>query len=108
MRKIYGLLLIAAITFIGCQDNEEVTFDAQSVDMSDFYVHTDDDNSRTAGANQCHTMTVLNRQLQENPGLYKKMYDVEYATRKFLKNNAKGNSSTLLTSSKSGTKFSSS
>lgn len=89
MKKIYGALLIVVLAFTGCQDNEQVTFDAQSIDMSDFYVHTDDD-SKINGVNQCQTMAVLNRQLQENPGLYKKMYDVEYATRKFLKNNAKG------------------
>ena len=38
-------------------------------------------------------MQVLNRQLNENPGLYKKMYDVEYAYKKvyrLLKETSKG------------------
>lgn len=89
MKKIFGALLITVLAFVGCQDNEQVNLETQSIDMSDFYVHTEEDNSGRS-VNQCQTMAVLNRQLQENPGLYKKMYDVEYATRKFLKSNAKG------------------
>ena len=85
-------LLIAAGTFIACQENaSDIAIDEQStVDMSDFYVHTDLDESKSASKNEkeCHSMQVLNRQLAENPGLYKKMYDVEYATRKST--NAKG------------------
>lgn len=54
--------------------------------MSDFYLHTDpvDEDARGNNGKQCHSMVVLNRQLQENPGLLKKMYDVEYASRKFM------------------------
>jgi hypothetical protein len=54
--------------------------------MTDFYVHTDEYESKTTSKNdkQCHSMQVLNRQLAENKGLYKKMYDIEYATRKFI------------------------
>lgn len=87
MKKlVYGLLTIVAI-LIGCQDNSnDIPDDQQSIDMSDFFVHTDDNYSKSVGKgnnDKCHSMKVLNRQLAENPGLYKKMYDIEYNTRKF-------------------------
>ena len=90
MKKIYGMLLIAAAMFVGCQEEAtDTSLDVQAnIDMSDFYVHTDETPGKSGGKN-CHSMIVLNRQLEENPGLYEKMYDVEYATRRFLKNNQK-------------------
>ncbi len=92
MKKIYGLLLVATALFIGCQEEgNEVNLDTQSkVDMSDFYIHTDapSDTERALGK-QCHSMDVLNRQLEENPKLYQAMYDVEYNTRKFLNTTAR-------------------
>ncbi|MCH3881405.1 MULTISPECIES: zinc metalloprotease [Tenacibaculum] len=91
MKKVFLSLVIATGVFIGCQDssNENPSEQQAKVDMSDFYLHTDVDETagRSANGTQgkgCHTMNVLNKQLQENPGLYKKMYDVEYASRKFL------------------------
>ncbi|MFK8058590.1 MAG: zinc metalloprotease [Polaribacter sp.] len=88
MKKGLLALLLAAGTFIGCQDNaSELPNEQQSkVDMSDFYLHTDEYESKRSSKDgkECHTMQVLNRQLKENKGLYKKMYDVEYATRKFI------------------------
>jgi hypothetical protein len=89
MRKtLFGLLIVAG-TFIGCQENSsDLPNDQQTkIDMSNFYVHTDEYEARGAdvkGGKECHSMQVLNRQLKENPGLYKKMYDVEFSTRKFL------------------------
>lgn len=81
-------MLLAAGTFIGCQDNStDITSEQQSkIDMSNFYVHTDEYESKSATKEdkQCYSMQVLNRQLVENKGLYKKMYDIEYATRKFI------------------------
>ena len=90
MRKVLLGLLVVAGTFIGCQENStDMPTDQQSkVDMSDFYVHTDEfeakGNSEVKDGKECHSMQVLNRQLAENKGLYKKMYDIEYATRKFV------------------------
>ena len=88
MKKGLLALLLAAGTFIGCQDNATDIPNEQQlkVDMTDFYVHTDEYESKTTSKNdkQCHSMQVLNRQLAENKGLYKKMYDIEYATRKFI------------------------
>jgi hypothetical protein len=96
MKKGLLALLLAAGTFIGCQDNstDMPTEQESKVDMSDFYVHTDEYESRSTSKNdkQCHSMQVLNRQLAENKGLYKKMYDIEYATRKFI--TAKGKPTT--------------
>ena len=93
MKKVFLSLILATGVFIGCQDssNEDSLDQQAKVDMSDFYVHTDANDNGTSGrpangvqGRDCHSMQVLNRQLQENPGLYKKMYDVEYASRKFI------------------------
>lgn len=89
MRKFLLLLLIVGATFIGCQDNSnDVPSEAQTkIDMSDFYVHTDESEfeARNGDATkECHSMQNLNKRLKENPGLYKKMYDIEHATRKFI------------------------
>ena len=77
-------MAVAAAVLVGCQDeskNDAPLTQEQSIDMSDFYLETEENNSR--GINdQCHSMKVLNRQLKENPKLYKKMYNIEYATRK--------------------------
>ena len=88
MRKVLLGLLVVAGTFVGCQENaSEIPNEEQSkVDMSNFYLHTDDSEFKSSNSDDkvCHSMDVLNRQLKENPGLYKKMYNVEYASRKFI------------------------
>ena len=94
MKKVILSLLFVAGAFVGCQDSSEVVSEQQSkVDMSDFYVHTDESDFTSKGVDgkQCHSMKVLNRQLKENPGLYKKMYDIEYQTRKILTGKKGGN-----------------
>ncbi len=80
-----------ALLFTACDDDSQTANHEQEIDMSDFYVYTDADTDESAksanGKNNfksCHTMVSLNRQLKENPGLEKKMYDVEYHTRKFI------------------------
>ncbi|CAM1351922.1 M43 family zinc metalloprotease [Tenacibaculum crassostreae] len=87
MKKIFLGLAVVAGLLIGCQNeeksNEEITQEV-AVDMSDFYVETDQTLGKGVDSDKCHSMRVLNQQLKENPGLYKKMYDIEYATRKFL------------------------
>jgi hypothetical protein len=89
MRKSLLSLLVATGIFMGCQDEtSDVSNKEQSkIDMSDFFVHTDELESKGPagkGGKECHSMQVLNRQLAENKGLYQKMYDIEYATRKFI------------------------
>lgn len=93
MRKIFLTMAVATAVLMGCQDeskNDEVLGQEVPVDMSDFYVQTDEVQHR-GGNDQCHSMKVLNRQLKENPKLYKKMYDVEYATRKLIAGKKGGN-----------------
>ncbi|WP_428741553.1 zinc metalloprotease [Tenacibaculum sp.] len=85
MKKLFLALIVILGTFIGCQENSknEALPTQEAIDMSDFYVKTEVQEAKGV-TELCHSMRVLNRQLQETPGLYKKMYDVEYATRKFL------------------------
>lgn len=91
MRKLILSFAILALAIVACQDNsDEVTPNQEvaAVDMSDFYVYTDDDLSSRGTENsqgdKCHSMKVLNQQLAENPGLYKKMYNIEKHTRTFI------------------------
>jgi hypothetical protein len=88
MKKFLLLLLMVAGMFIGCEETTDTLNEQESkIDMSDFYAYTDvgDFVAKNAGPTKnCHSMQNLNRQLNTNTGLYKKMYDVEYTTRKFL------------------------
>ncbi|CAM1365852.1 Zinc metalloprotease [Tenacibaculum sediminilitoris] len=85
MKRIFLTLAVAASVLVGCQENakDEALPTQEAIDMSDFYVETEEV-SQKGGFEQCQSMRVLNRQLKENPGLYKKMYDIEYATRKTI------------------------
>ena len=80
-----------AILFTACDDDKNEIAQEQEIDMSDFYVYTDADSDEAArsaskknSSKSCASMTVLNRQLNENPGLSKKMYNIELHTRKFI------------------------
>ena len=91
MRKLLLIVLALPILFYSCESSDEVLIDQNSteIDMSDFYVHTaldpDDLNKEKNGKKKnCHSMIVLNRKLNENPGLYQKMYNVEKHTRKAI------------------------
>ncbi len=87
MKKVFLGLAVMASLLIGCQDEtndkQEISQEV-AVDMSDFYVKTEEVASKGTVSSKCYSMKVLNRQVNETPGLYKKMYDIEYATRKFL------------------------
>lgn len=92
MRKLIFSMAVLALAIIACQDNtNEIspTQESLSVDMSDFYVYTDDNDLSAKGTNnstgdKCYTMKVLNRQLKENPGLENKMFNIEKHTRTFI------------------------
>ncbi|WP_350289412.1 zinc metalloprotease [uncultured Croceitalea sp.] len=91
MKKVIFTIAICAIVAVSCekeQSPEINDFQEVQVDMSDFFVYTDEtDDSTTGKGNEgrgCHSMKVLNQKLKENPGLEKKMYDIEYQTRKFI------------------------
>ena len=102
MKKfIFGLSALALFA-TSCNDESGTPiYDDQSsqiqVDMSDFYLYTDDDGDITKSANQsersCYTMKVLNEKLKENPGLEQRMYTIEKYTRQaiaFKSTNGKG------------------
>jgi len=91
MKKLFLGMAAVALFFTACDDNESTSIQEQEIDMSDFYVYTDADVDEAARSAQgkdkskaCASMTVLNRQLNENPGLAKKMYDIEHHTRRFI------------------------
>ncbi|WP_242117347.1 zinc metalloprotease [Aestuariivivens sediminicola] len=86
--KITALFLLV----VSCNSNDlEPAPKAMEIDMSDFFVYTDTSTDIMSKATDskdkrrnCHTMINLNRLLDENPGLEKKMYAIEYQTRKFI------------------------
>lgn len=88
-------MAVLALVFTSCSDDktQELNDEQSKIDMSDFYVYTDadiDEANRVAeGKASCYSMANLNRLLNENPGLEKKMYDIEYKTRSFTKSNYK-------------------
>lgn len=92
MKKVLLSMATVALFFTACSDNpKEAPLQEQQIDMSDFYVHTDfndDLSSKSVNSKMtyktCYAMDVLNKQLSENPGLEKKMYDIELHTRQFL------------------------
>ena len=90
MKKIIFSFAVLAIAFVACQQNSDEVVpnqEAAQIDMSDFYVHTDVDASKAssdAKNDKCQSMKVLNRQLNENPGLENRMYNIEKHTRTFI------------------------
>ena len=98
MKKLFYGMAALALLLPSCESDQNPTeVQEAQIDMSDFYVYTDADIDESAKANEtsrlansrtCYTMVNLNRLLNENPGLEKKMFDVEYQTRKFI---SKGN-----------------
>jgi hypothetical protein len=92
MKKLFLSLAILVLAVVACQNNDEVTPNQEAaIDMSDFFVYTSDDVSAksTKEANngdKCHSMKVLNRQLQENPGLEQRMFAIEKHTRTLIAN----------------------
>jgi len=90
MKKMILGLAALTVLFMACQDDtNENTFDQTTeVDMSDFFVYTDaETNGETKSkkdSRNCHSMKVLNEKLKKNPGLEKKMYDIEKHVRKAI------------------------
>lgn len=91
MKKLLSLLAVGLFIFTACEDENGAVETNQknqvAVDMSDFYAFTYDEstNGRAAqGGKSCESMRVLNRQLNENPSLYNKMYNIEKHSRQFI------------------------
>ena len=67
MKKLILFFAILALAIVACQDNsEEITPNQEvtAIDMSDFYVYTDDDNLSAKGTSdshgdKCHSMQVI-------------------------------------------------
>lgn len=97
MKKV--LLIMAGIAMIltSCSDDSnELNNQQQQIDMSDFYTYTADadEASRQAQSKDvksCNTMINLNNKLSQNPGLEKKMYDIEYHIRSVIAGKKGGN-----------------
>jgi hypothetical protein len=88
MKKVFLGMAALAMIFTSCnKDEESVILEQEKVDMSDFYVYTDANQDEAArmesntDSKSCYSMVNLNRLLNENPSLYKKMYDIEFKTR---------------------------
>ncbi|MBT8244335.1 MAG: zinc metalloprotease [Winogradskyella sp.] len=91
MKKTILRVAVMALLFAGCSDdNNNLEQEQAKVDMSDFYLYTDatedGTNTRAVNGKKCNSMTVLNRRLNENPGLYQKMYNIELHSRQFIAN----------------------
>ncbi|MBK6265794.1 zinc metalloprotease [Marivirga sp. S37H4] len=89
MKRVLLAFIAMTVFFTACNnDNEIVRMQEVNVDMSDFYAYTDSQdgsNERVAGQGKhCVSMNVLNRQLDTNPGLYQKMFNIEKNARKFI------------------------
>ncbi|MCM4156543.1 zinc metalloprotease [Gramella sp. AN32] len=91
MKKLITGMAAIAFLFASCEkDQNEADITNQEtaqVDMSDFYLYTDaeeaDGKRSTTAEEKCFSMRNLNRLLDENPGLYNKMYNIEKHTRSF-------------------------
>lgn len=95
MRKLFFGLLGISLLAVSCQRDEatpEQDIQQIEVDMSDFYVYTDDWSQAGKNGNiQCGSMLVLNEKLRKNPGLEKRMYDIEKHSRQFVAAKKGGN-----------------
>lgn len=95
MRKLLLGLLGVSLLAVSCQREEttpEQELQQVEVDMSDFYVYTDDwSQAGKDGNTQCGSMLVLNEKLRKNPGLEKRMYDIEKHARQFVAAKKGGN-----------------
>ncbi|WP_299115882.1 zinc metalloprotease [uncultured Winogradskyella sp.] len=90
MKKTILRVAVMALLFAGCSDDNNLEQEQAKVDMSDFYLYTDatedGTNARVVNGKNCSSMTILNRQLNDNPGLYESMYEVELHSRQFMAN----------------------
>ncbi|MBC8754381.1 zinc metalloprotease [Kordia sp. YSTF-M3] len=89
MKKVFLSMIAVATIMVSCSDDQtaNTTDDAQvAVDMSDFYLHTDNSEKAAGG---CFTMQKLNDQLDKDPQLAEKMYNIEKRFRQDVLSKAK-------------------
>ena len=88
-KTLLGMAAMALLVTSCNEDKTELQEQQAKVDMSDFYLYTDASENGSADrghSKSCATMDVLNRELNENPGMYKKMYDIEMHSRQYMAN----------------------
>ena len=81
-----------ALLLSSCESDQISNLEQEiQIDMSDFTAFTNADSDDALGMTQdngdqrnCHTMANLNRLLKENPGLEKRMFEIERQTRRFI------------------------
>ncbi|MFD2567005.1 zinc metalloprotease [Pseudotenacibaculum haliotis] len=84
MKKIFGVLLLATLIFVGCQNSDE-TLEPVSTDVEGF--------SFDRSSKQCFTMEVLEDNLLKDPALKARMASIEEQTKSFIE---KGNFNRLV------------
>ncbi|RKS53330.1 pregnancy-associated plasma protein-A [Gillisia mitskevichiae] len=90
MKKLIMGMAALALIFTSCENDQPETSNElaqESIDMSDFVAYTDfhDEDGKGANAEKaCYTMKNLNRLLEEDDKLYKKMYNIEKNSRSIL------------------------
>lgn len=89
MKKLCIAFAAIAMVFTSCSEDKKDSLQEQNVNMDDWYVYTDADvdEANKVGnekSKSCYSMVNLNRLLNENPGLERKMYDIEYQTRALI------------------------
>ena len=88
MKKLIVCLGLLAL-IVSCEEdgvNFEGTQEVE-IDMSDFSLYAEENDlaGKSAQAwDKCHSMQNLAYRLEKNPGLAKKMYDIEYQSRKAI------------------------
>lgn len=91
MKKALLSLAVLAVVLVSCEQDtteaqNEILAQEVEVDMSDFTLDVEDGlASKSANeAEKCESMKNLSYRLAKNKGLAKKMYDIEYNTRKAI------------------------
>jgi hypothetical protein len=93
MKKVFLGLSILLVGLTSCEKEQNVNLEESqspqeiTVDMSDFSLYADNDNltgKSAEGFEKCVSMKNLEYRLSKNKGLAKKMYDIEYNTRKAI------------------------
>ncbi len=93
MKRVILCLAAIAVVLVSCEQDStdsqnEILAQEIQVDMSDFYVFTEETDSDLASkGNQgkdCATMRVLNEKLKTNKGLEQRMFNIEKNARKFI------------------------
>ena len=81
MKKIYGLLLIATLAFVGCQDSDSIPEDNVNLDEELEIVTT---STMARAEKQCFSMEVLQKNIAQDPSLLDRMDNIEDQTRKYI------------------------